>query len=182
MLYLIRHGLDDENYIGGWSKGGLTSEGIEQVKQAIPFIKTLPIKRIISSDVDRAIQTTEIINDELHLPVHYDQRYRELDKGKITGLPIKLADTIFPERHHMGVYDKYPEGESMMDLYKRIINLLHELQELDDTLIVTHRGIINMLYFLLNDMDVDMDKKQFNVTHASIHEANIKEKVIRRIY
>ena len=82
----------------------------------------------------------------------------------------------------MGVYDKYPEGESMMDLYKRISNLLHELQELDDTLIVTHRGIINMLYFLLNDIDVDMDKKQFNVTHASIHEADIKEKVIRRIY
>ena len=27
MIYLLRHGLDDEEYIGGWSDVGLTFEG-----------------------------------------------------------------------------------------------------------------------------------------------------------
>lgn len=29
MLYLMRHGLDDENYVGGWSDVGLVSKGID---------------------------------------------------------------------------------------------------------------------------------------------------------
>ena len=28
MIYLMRHGQDDENYIGGWSDVSLLSEGI----------------------------------------------------------------------------------------------------------------------------------------------------------
>ena len=35
MIYLIRHGLDDEAYIGGWSDVDLISEGIEQVEETI---------------------------------------------------------------------------------------------------------------------------------------------------
>ena len=31
MIYLMRHGQDDENYIGGWSDVSLIPEGIVQV-------------------------------------------------------------------------------------------------------------------------------------------------------
>lgn len=34
MIYLLRHGLDDESKIGGWSDVGLTKEGIKQIKEA----------------------------------------------------------------------------------------------------------------------------------------------------
>ena len=37
MIYLLRHGLDDENYIGGYSDVKLIPEGIEQVKKARDF-------------------------------------------------------------------------------------------------------------------------------------------------
>ena len=32
MIYLMRHGLDDETFIGGWSDVDLVNDGIEQVK------------------------------------------------------------------------------------------------------------------------------------------------------
>ena len=33
MIYFLRHGLDDERYIGGWSEVDLTDEGVEQVRK-----------------------------------------------------------------------------------------------------------------------------------------------------
>ena len=51
----------------------------------------------------------------------------------------------------------------------------------DDSLIVTHRGIINMMYFMFNNEPLTMNKKKFNVDHASVHELDIEKRKIRRI-
>jgi broad specificity phosphatase PhoE len=37
----------------------------------------------------------------------------------------------------------------MLDLYYRVEELLKELASLDNILVVTHRGVINMVYFLM---------------------------------
>lgn len=182
MVYLIRHGLDDENFIGGWSDVSLTPEGIKEVQDAIPILQTLGIKQMIASDIKRARETALLINEVLNVPLKYDERLRELDKGTITGLSKEEADIVFPKKASLTIYDKYPHGEAMIDLFNRIKALLPYLNTLDDTLIVTHRGVINMLYYILKDKPLDMDKGQFNVTHASIHELDVEKKDIRRIY
>lgn len=71
MIYLMRHGLDDENYIGGWSDIDLTSEGKKQIIQSTVFIikNKLPITKIISSDIKRAVTTCEIVNKKLKVPI-----------------------------------------------------------------------------------------------------------------
>ena len=51
----------------------------------------------------------------------------------------------------------------------------------DNSLVVTHRGVINTIYYYLNNIPLDMDKKKFNVDHLSIHELDIQKKLIRRI-
>ena len=86
MIYLLRHGLDDETRIGGHSDVSLTKEGIKGVCDALRFIKTLEFEKIISSDVKRCKQTTEIINKELNKEVIYTDKLREQDKGDYTGL------------------------------------------------------------------------------------------------
>ena len=75
----------------------------------------------------------------------------------------------------------YPEGESLMDLYLRIKALLVDISKYEDALIVTHRGVINMIYYLLNGDHLDMDKGRYNVTHGSIHQLDIGKSKIRRI-
>ena len=183
MIYLMRHGLDDENYIGGYSNVELVDEGIKQVEKSTNVIKNLKINKIVCSDVLRAKQTADIVNSMLKLPIITDTKLRELDKGLLNGMEKEIAKDNYPYCFgKLSIYDKYPNGEAMIDLYNRIKILLNEIIKYDESLIVTHRGVINMIYYLLNNIDLDMDKEKFNVNHASIHELDISNKKIRRIY
>ena len=185
MIYLSRHGLDDERYVGGYSDVSLTKEGIKQVKLIIPKLKELNIKSIYTSDITRAIETTKIINKELKLKVIQDKNLRELDKGNLNGKDKKLlTKEEYLNLHTRDINEKIGNGESMIDLYKRVRELLINgyFNDKDLSLLVTHRGFINMLYFILNDIDLSLDKEKFNVTHASVHELDIKNKRIRKLF
>ncbi len=181
MIYFLRHGEDDESYIGGWSDGELTKQGIEQVKEICTTLSHLPISRIVSSDIKRARMTAQIVGDALSLPVTYTSALREQDKGLLTGRKKEEAYLEYPDYRTVDVSRKYPKGESLMDLYERVKILLQEIEGWDEVLLVTHRGVINMVYFLMENRLPDQDKEQFQVTHASIHEWRPKEKKIERI-
>ena len=66
MIYLLRHGLDDERYIGGWSDVDLIDIGKKQVEEVSQKIKDLKINTILCSDVKRAITTADIVNKYLN--------------------------------------------------------------------------------------------------------------------
>lgn len=188
MIYLLRHGLDDENYIGGHSSVDLIDEGVVQVNNSALFIKdNLKINRIISSDVKRAVSSAEIVKRHLsgQIPFELDSRLRELDKGLLTG---KLRTTLTEEEKKIcdmtDINERYPNGESMQDMYNRVKYLIDSgyFFDKDSSLIVTHRGIINMMYFMFNNEPLTMNKKKFNVDHASVHELDIEKRKIKRIF
>lgn len=81
MIYLLRHGLDDGNYVGGYSNISLIQEGYNQLDYIIPKLEKLNIKKIYTSDIKRAIDTSNYINQELNLQINIDKNLRELDKG-----------------------------------------------------------------------------------------------------
>lgn len=185
MIYFIRHGLDDENYIGGWSNVHLTNIGKKQIENSANWIKgNLNVKKIISSDILRARESAIIIGNILNIDVTYLDSLREQNKGIYNGLErkkLKQVDKAFIK--NVQVYTIYPDGESLKNLYGRICKLIDELDAFeDDTLIVTHRGVINMIYYNLLDIPLDMDKERFLVTHGSVHEYDKNKKMIRRIY
>lgn len=184
MIYLIRHGLDDETYIGGYSNIGLTEEGIKQVHEISSWLKEniKNTNKIYTSDIKRAVETTLIINSYLNLETELLKDLRELDKGLLNGMDKNKAKLIYPE--YIEVIDinkKYPNGESMLDLYKRIKLFLNKISNYDNSILITHRGVINMIYTLLNNDKLTMDKEKYKVTHASIHELNLELKRIRKI-
>ena len=39
-----------------------------------------------------------------------------------------------------------------------------------------------MIYFILNDIPLDYDKKRFGVTHASCHELDKEKKKIKKLF
>lgn len=182
MIYLVRHGLDDETRIGGYSDVGLIEEGIKEVKESRKFIETLSFDEIISSDVKRARDTALIINKNLNKKIIYTDELREQDKGDYNGV---LKSSLNPNDYFLGktkIYDTYPNGESLLDMYFRVEKLLLTIDKWDNDLLVTHRGVINMIYYLLNNKKPDMNKDSFNVTHASVHKLDLKKKTIERIY
>ena len=186
MIYLMRHGKDDEAYVGGHSDLGLTEEGIKQIEEIIPFIKKyLNIDKIYTSDIKRAIETTDIINKELELDVIVDSNLRERDKGLLTGkLKEDLTEEEYNNLHTNDINEKMIGGESMKDYYDKVLSLYESgyFDDKDNYLIVTHRGLINMLYVILNDDELTTHKKKYHVAHGSIHAFDLKTKTINRIY
>ena len=184
MIYLVRHGLDDESYIGGHSNVDLTEIGIKQVENTGLWLKenNIKVSKIYTSDIKRAVTTSNIIGKILNLDIIKTSELRELDKGLLTGLKKEVAMDKYPEYVSVDKIDvRYPDGESMLDLYKRMKLLLKNIDKYDNSLLVTHRGVINMIYVLLNNDCLTMNKEKYNVEHASVHELNLEKRKIRRI-
>ena len=188
MIYLLRHGLDDETYIGGWSDVSLIDEGINQVSEIANKIKaneSIHIEKVIASNVKRTIETAEIVTSILGLKEFETTHIlREQSKGRLNGMLKSDSERLYPEYFGPALTPEtiYPDGESLKDLYIRIRDNLSYLSDLsDNTLLITHRGVINMLYYILNELPLDMDKKKFDVTHASLHEFDKKNKSIRKV-
>lgn len=184
MIYLMRHGQDDESFIGGWSNVDLLPEGIDQVEETANWIKNnLRIAKIVCSDVYRAVHTAQIVNSYLNVPVEKSETYREQSKGILNGMPRREASTKYGDfLEHVDKATVYPQGESLEQLYFRIKNSMERIRALEDnTLIVTHRGVINMIYYLLLDIPLDMNKGQFNVTPASVHEFDVNKNILRKV-
>lgn len=182
-IYLMRHGLDDESFIGGWSEGGLIEEGINQVDLSKEYIikNIKEIKTIYHSGLKRTIETAEIINDTLKLPMFTLEVIKELNKGILNGMDLNVAKNMYPNFFpNPLINQRYPSGESLKDLYNRVKAFLKNIDKYDKSLLITHRGTINMLYFILNDIEINYDKKRFDVTHGSIHK--LKFSKIKRIF
>ncbi len=184
MIYFMRHGEDIKGYVGGWSDIPLTNSGRKKVIETAKWLKeNLKINKIISSDIKRAIETAEIVKDVLGIDFEICNTLREQNKGTLTG---KLSESLTIEEKNMLDFQEidtlFPNGESLEDFHKRIKDNWSFFTNLqDNTLIITHRGVINSLYYILNDIKLDMNKKQFNVDFSSIHEADLKNNYINRI-
>ncbi len=185
MIYFLRHGLDDERFIGGWSEVDLTDEGVEQIGKTLEKMKLKGIipKRIISSGVKRSDETARILAQYYNLKVQKDFRFREQNKGDLNGLLKSDAAKMYP--HYFDDDDietKFPGGESLLDLYIRVKTMLDDIKNLDgNTVVVTHRGVINMLYYILYNIPLDMDKEKFAVNHASLHAFNPEVMLVSKV-
>ena len=94
MIYLMRHGHEDEGFIGGWSDTHLTQKGVNESVNARNYIvnKGLVINKILSSDITRAKETARIINSKLNVPLEITKLLNEQDKGIINGIPLQMAE------------------------------------------------------------------------------------------
>ena len=85
----MRHGQADNNVnrilVGRHLESHLTEKGKTQVKETAKLLKSMSISKIYSSPVTRAIETTEIVGEELGLDYEVDDRLYEIDLGKLAG-------------------------------------------------------------------------------------------------
>ncbi|WP_258530417.1 phosphoglycerate mutase family protein [Paenibacillus taichungensis] len=62
-IFLVRHGMDEEGYRGGWSQRGLIEEGVTQSERLGDYLyhhsENYKINTVISSDLPRAVQTAK---------------------------------------------------------------------------------------------------------------------------
>ena len=180
-ILLIRHGQDEKGYRGGWSQRGLTEEGFAQVRLLATHLvqNWLPIDLIISSDLSRAVQTTTEISRVLQLLVLYDQHWREMNNGKLAGMPEPEALARYPGlfASSLEMDQPYPGGESPRQFFERIKQAFDRLTtEMvagtlpDNIMVITHGGVINIIYYLLEKLAWTNKQPSFPTSPTSLHE------------
>ncbi len=141
MIYLVRHGQTDWN-LAHKIQGPdvpLNKTGENEAKVCGRKLASFKIDRIISSDILRARQTAEIINEFLSVPIFYDMRLREASWGDLCG---KIVKDIRPEEWDTLKHDPHKiHAQSMSDFY-------NETDTTQNTLIVTHEEGIQMTKYL----------------------------------
>ena len=100
-LYLVRHGetVDNVNQIlQGQTPGMLNDKGREQAHEVALRMKDAKIDAFVSSDLNRSIETCEIIAEPHGMLVRTTPLLRERDWGSFTGKFIPdLKDKTWPD-------------------------------------------------------------------------------------
>lgn len=179
-IIFVRHGKDDDKYRGGWSAIDLTSEGIEQANQLANHLKEnfseYRIQQIITSDLPRALSTARFISSKLDLPIRQELRLREMNNGDLAGMLNEEAEKQYPNLffRSLKMNEPYPNGESPIDFFVRIKSWFDEFAEKnknlnDNILVVTHGGVINIIYHLINGVEWSNRSRVYKAANCSIH-------------
>lgn len=184
-ILFVRHGKDSDQHRGGWSQLDLLPEGKREAKMLADYLvqhkEDYHFTKMITSDLKRAETTATILAEVLQLPLEKESSLRETNNGDLAGMLNSEADQKFPRLYFRSLaMDKhYPNGESTREFYQRIKTWFQRfLQENDDSdetqIVVTHGGVVNIIYHLVNQIEWTNKSNLFHVKHCSISLLNTK--------
>lgn len=150
-IYFFAHGTTLENeqhLLSGWNGTILSELGKMQAKELGIHLNPEIFPMIYSSDLPRALQTIELACGTLGV-VHVDSRLREVNFGTFTSQSSSLVDKNWEQY----IKNPFPEGESYMDVERRMYAFLLDLkkQNYKKIAIVAHEGPQLALDVLLNN-------------------------------
>lgn len=178
-ILFVRHGKDSAQHRGGWSQLDLLPEGKREAEALADYLaqhkEDYHFTKIIASDLKRAETTATILAETLQLPLEKERDLRETNNGDLAGMLNSEADQKFPRLYFrsLAMDEHYPNGESPREFYQRIKTwfelFLKENHNSDETqIVVTHGGVINIIYHLLNQIEWTNKSNLFHVKHCSI--------------
>lgn len=144
---LQRHGdtaLNEDNKFRSRMDPPLDEKGIAHAEAAAKNIlkDKLEVKRVVSSPLLRAVQTADIIAEELGLEVEQNRGLMSWDLGFLSGKDKEEYDEVL-NYFVDNPKSKVPEGESLDDLEQRTFEFFNEELKKDDlTVFVTHTSNI----------------------------------------
>lgn len=160
-IYLIRHGRQNSRLCN--VNVSLSEEGRQQAKLLGERMKTWNIERLYCSDLIRAVETANIINESLHVDVTVEPDLQEIDFGEMTGRSDEENAqyfAFFKKKLNSRKCDlAYPGGESGEDVYQRGFPIINKIAHSYDgnIAIVTHGVFIRCM--LSGLLGVDFAKK-----------------------
>ena len=137
-LYLVRHGETKDNVariMQGQSQGELTPAGITQMEEFAISLSRIHFDAIISSDLQRAYDSAQILGSEWNQPVQTTPLLRERDWGEFTG-------RFIPDLKGLPLPDNVEKMEDLLDRAKSFLEWTKTNYQGKTILAVGH-GIIN---------------------------------------
>lgn len=136
LILLVRHGENDyvkKNLLAGRLPGvHLNEKGQAQAQALAERLKSLPIKAVYSSPLERAMETAEPLAKALGLEIVPRPGLLETDIGEWQGLPLKGLRRSKAWRVVQGnpARHRFPGGEAFIDTQHRICTELEALAAL----------------------------------------------------
>ncbi len=125
-IVLETHATTEDNEHGratGWLPGRLSDQGRVQARQLGERRRDDGISTVFTSDLRRAVETTEIAFADTGLEVLADWRLRECDYGDLNGAPVALVHEDRLQR----LTTPFPAGESWEQAVERVGRFLRDL-------------------------------------------------------
>ena len=185
-FYLIRHGETDWNRKGlytGQSDIPLNNNGRMQAQQTATDLQKLQPSIIYSSDLQRAVETAQIISQTLHVPIFLDNRLREIHQGEWEGLHEMEIKTRFEEEFRSRLEDPLsvapPGGETIGDVLVRVSGAVKDMLKQHPTkkiTVVAHGVVLAMMILIAKEIPVsrvfEFVPKNAIITHVDIERIN----------
>lgn len=114
MIYLIRHAQSHWNAemrIQGHRGPGLSSMGLQQADQLARAARAWQLEAVVSSDLERARQTAEVVAQAAGQTLQVDPDLREIGLGHWEGLTPEEVEQKFP-----GGYTRWRQSPSGMPI------------------------------------------------------------------
>ena len=150
-VYLARHGESEgKKLFLGRSNPPLSALGRTQSKELAGRLAGLNIDRIVSSNLDRAVETAAIVGGALDLVPSPDARFDEIGYGEWDGLTWDEIERRWPDLSQQKIQDWWgvtpPGGEPAADFFARLRTAWRDLAASPSvTLLVAHVGVNGVL-------------------------------------
>lgn len=173
-IYFARHGESEANVLQVISNRGfvhpLTQTGRQQAEALSRELDQVPVSKIFTSPLMRAVQTARILSETWDVPYETTDALREYDCGILEGKSDEAS-----WRLHREVFEAWSEhqdwtycaegGESFEDIRTRFVPFVERLvqaheNDQDTFVFVGHAGTYrSMLHLVLEDIDFEFSAR-----------------------
>ena len=183
-ITLIRHGETEWNLSGRWqghADSPLSSRGIAQAKALGERIKTEEFDFLYSSDLGRAIHTSELVGYPSGMVAEPFAGLRERDLGVLEGLNTNEMEQTHPQIYasfrNDGPEFEVPGGESFLQFYERCAGSIEEIatkHKGSKVALVTHGGVLGAVFRYVLDLSLESERN-FVLLNCSLNRIEKKE-------
>ena len=163
-IYLVRHGetlWNKEEVFRGRKDIPLNDTGMIQAEKVGAHFAGITLARIVSSPLQRAVQTAAAIGRTSGLPVETMEELADINFGIWEGLSLRVVEERYPDQFDL--WKRFPQklqvsgGETLAMVRERASGSLAKLASFEDGAIalVTHRVICKMI--VLSSLNIGDD-------------------------
>jgi probable phosphomutase (TIGR03848 family) len=133
-VILLRHGRTTANtggVLAGWTPGiGLDETGLAQVQAVAARLAPVPLAAVVSSPLERCVQTASAVGEGRELELQTDERLGEARYGDWTGRPLKelVKEPLWKvvQQHPSAAVFPGAEGEGLAQTQARAVAAVRE--------------------------------------------------------